>query len=197
MTTMLDLAPAAQRMAGLLDGVSDDRLSAPTPCPDYSLGDLLDHVGGLTIAFTAAAEKTALAGGPQSPSGDARRLGADWRARIGADLNRIADAWREPDAWTGMTQAGPIELPGEIAGIVALNELVVHGWDVARASGQPFECDTEALEACHAFVASFSGPGHEEDRAGGFGPVVDVPDDAPLLDRLIGLSGRDPNWSPT
>jgi hypothetical protein len=48
----------------------------------------------------------------------------------------------------------------------------------------------------HAFVSQFSEPGQEEARAGLFRPVVEVPDDAPLLDRVIGLTGRDPAWSP-
>ena len=95
-----------------------------------------------------------------------------------------------------MTRAGGIDLPGEIAGIVALNELVVHGWDVARASGQDYDVDPVSLEAAHGFVAQFSGPGQEASRAGLFGPVVDVAADAPLLDRVIGMSGRDPGWAP-
>jgi uncharacterized protein (TIGR03086 family) len=108
----------------------------------------------------------------------------------------LADAWRDPDAWTGMTKAGGVELPGEVAGLVALDELVIHGWDVARATGQAYDCDAPSLEAVQAFVSQFSEPGQEEMRAGLFGPVVEVPDDAPLLDRVIGLTGRDPAWSP-
>jgi uncharacterized protein (TIGR03086 family) len=95
-----------------------------------------------------------------------------------------------------MTRAGGFELPGEFAGIVALDELVIHGWDVARASGQPYDCDPGSVEAVMGFVTQFSGPGQEEAREGMFGPVVPVPDDAPLLDRVIGLTGRDPAWSP-
>lgn len=95
-----------------------------------------------------------------------------------------------------MTQAGGLELPGEVAGLVVLDELVIHGWDIARASGQPYECDPALLDAVHNFVAQFSEPGQEAAREGLFGPVVDVPDDAPLLDRVIGLTGRDPGWSP-
>ena len=94
-----------------------------------------------------------------------------------------------------MTQAGGIELPGEQAGIVALDELVLHGWDVARASGQPYEPDPALLEIVHDFVAQFSGPGMDEQREGLFGPEVEVPADAPLLDRVLGLAGRDPGWS--
>ena len=55
--TRVDLVPAARRLAVLVRAVPDERLANPTPCPAYTLGDLLDHVGGLAIAFTAAATK--------------------------------------------------------------------------------------------------------------------------------------------
>jgi uncharacterized protein (TIGR03086 family) len=193
--TLVDLGPAARRMGDLVRGVHDESLGAPTPCPAYTLGDLVEHVGGFAMAFAAAAAKAA-GTGDQAPSGDASRLGPDWRTRIPRDLDRLAVAWREPSAWTGMTRAGGVELPGEIAGVVALDELVIHGWDVARASGQAYEPDDSSLEVVLGFVEQFSVPGQEAARAGLFGPVVPVPDDAPLLDRVIGLSGRDPTWSP-
>ena len=193
---MLDLEPATRRMASLLAGIPDGDLDAPTPCPAYTLGDLVEHVGGLSLAFTAAASKETGELVDQAPSPDASRLGDDWRTRIPRDLDALAEAWREPAAWTGMTRAGGIDLPGEVAGLVALDELVIHGWDVARSSGQPYECDEASLEAVHGFVSQFSGPGQEASREGLFGPVVDVPADAPLLDRVIGMAGRDPGWSP-
>jgi len=193
----VDLEPAATRMAELVGNVTDEMLDAPTPCPDYILGDLLEHIGGMALAFTAAATKDTADTGAQGPSGDASRLGDDWRARIARDLAALADAWRDPAAWTGMTRAGGLDLPGEVAGLVVVDELVVHGWDVARASGQLYECDETLLDAAHGFVLQFSGPGQESSRTGLFGPVVEVPDDAPLLDRLVGLAGRDPSWSPS
>lgn len=134
--------------------------------------------------------------GSQAPDPDAARLGDDWRTGIPRQLAALAEAWQEPQAWTGMTRAGGVDLPGEVAGLVALDELVIHGWDVARASGQPYDPDPETLETVHGFVSQFSGPDQEEARAGLFGPVVGVPSDAPLLDRVIGLTGRDPHWSP-
>jgi uncharacterized protein (TIGR03086 family) len=194
-TTTIDLGPAADRLAELVRGVSDDQLDAPTPCPAYTLGDLVDHVGGFAQAFTAAAAKSREGSGEDGPSADGSRLTDDWRTRIPRDLEALARAWRDPEAWTGMTRAGGVDLPGEVAGLVALDELVVHGWDVARASGQPFECDPASLDAVHDFVAQFSDPGQEAARAGLFGPVVEVPDSAPELDRVIGLTGRDPKWS--
>ena len=78
---------------------------------------------------------------------------------------------------------------------MALDELVVHGWDVARASGQDFACDEASLEAVHGFVSQFSGPGQEAAREGLFGPEVAVPEAAPLVDRVIGMTGRQPGWS--
>jgi uncharacterized protein (TIGR03086 family) len=194
--TNVDLGPAARRMAELISGVPDELLDGPTPCPKYRLGDLVEHVGGLAQAFTAAATKAGGEAGSQAPSGDASRLPDDWRTRIPRDLDAMAAAWREPEAWTGMTQAGGVDLPGEAAGIVALDELVIHGWDVARASGQPYDCDEPSLEAVHGFVAQFSAPGQEEARGNLFGPVVPVPEDRPLLDRVVGLTGRDPAWAP-
>jgi uncharacterized protein (TIGR03086 family) len=193
--TQLDLAPAARRMATLVGGVSDGQLGGVTPCPAYTLGDLLDHVGGLAIAFTAAARKADLPGGSQGPSGDASRLEQGWRDRVTRDLDALASAWADPRAWTGTAVAGGVEMPAAVAALVALDELVVHGWDVARASGQHYDVDPASLEAVHGFVAQFSGPGQVESRAGLFGPVVPVPDDAPLLDRVLGMAGRDPNWS--
>jgi uncharacterized protein (TIGR03086 family) len=153
------------------------------------VGDLVEHIGGLALGFIGAAVKRPL-GSP--PSGDAARLPADWRTRIPADLHRMAAAWAEPDAWTGMTGAGGVDLPGEVAGVVALDELVVHGWDLAKATGQPAGYDGPGLDEVHGLVQQFRSSGID----GIFGPQVDLPDDRPLLDRILGVTGRDPAWSP-
>ncbi|SDW56465.1 TIGR03086 family protein [Amycolatopsis xylanica] len=188
---MIDLGPTAQRMAELLAGVKDDQLGLPTPCPDYTLGDLIDHIDGLTLAFTFAATKEKLPVDGDPPLGDGSRLGEDWRERIDGRLTALAAAWRVESAWQGMTTAGGFDLPGEIAGIIALDELVIHGWDVARAADLPYEPGAAEVAACAGFLA----PSAEDRKAGdAFGPVVPVPDDASEVDRLIGLSGRDPGW---
>ena len=193
---MIDLEPATRRTAALIAGIDDAALSAPTPCPAYTLGDLLDHVDGLAQAFTDAAAKRPPEGEATGPSGDASRLGTDWRTRIPERLAALGEAWRDPEAWTGMTQAGGIEMPGEIAGIVALDEVLAHGWDIARATGQPYEADREHVELCIQTM----GPQPGEERPVGddvaFGRPVPVADDAPPIDRLAGILGRDPAWTP-
>lgn len=184
-----DLGPAAQRMADLVAAVADDALDRPTPCERYTVGDLLDHIGGAVLAFTASASKRPLEGGP---SGEAANLGGDWRDRIPREVLTLAEAWRDPAAWTGMTRAGGIDLPGEVAGVVALDELVIHGWDLAKATNQAAGFEGPGLDAVYGMVQQFSSGGVE----GLFGPPVPVPDDAPLLDRILGLAGRDPSWAP-
>jgi uncharacterized protein (TIGR03086 family) len=192
----LDLTPAAQRLADLVRTISDDQLAGPTPCPAYRLGDLLDHVGGLSVAFTGAARKARGETAEQAGAGDAQRLGADWRTRIPEALDELATAWSDPAAWTGETRIAGFDTPAADAGVVALDELVIHGWDVARSLGRPYEADAASLTAVHDFVVQFAAPEARAAAAGLFGPVVEVPDDAPLLDRVLGLAGRDPSWTP-
>ncbi|MFC9555892.1 TIGR03086 family metal-binding protein [Rhodococcus sp. NPDC056960] len=190
---MFDLEPATDVMAALVRGVRDEQLTASTPCPQLTVGDLLDHVDGLSSAFTAAATKAPLDGGSQPPSADAARLGTEWRHRIPERLAALAVAWREDTAWRGMTKAGGLDLPADVAGAVAIDEIVVHGWDLAVATGQSFSCDTELLTAAYEFVKA-SAEQNPDGTPGLFGPPVEVPESAPLIERLIGLSGRDPRW---
>lgn len=62
---MLDLEPATRMLAQLVEGTKDDQLDAPTPCRDTTVGALLDHLDGLSVAFAAAADKSALDGPPR------------------------------------------------------------------------------------------------------------------------------------
>lgn len=197
MTTMLDLEPPARQLRKLLDGITDDQLVASTPCEGTTVGALLDHFLGLTRAFTNAArkEKGAMTGSPPpKPSGD--HLPPDWRARLPQQLEDLVNAWRAPAAWEGTAEAGGVTLPAEAMGTVVLDELVLHGWDLARGTGQPFEPDPASTRVVFGFTSAMSEPGEEASREGLFGPVVEVSPDAPTFDRALGLSGRDPYWRP-
>ncbi|PWN03214.1 TIGR03086 family protein [Nocardioides silvaticus] len=186
----IDFGPATTTMRGLVAAVTDDQLTWPTPCEKYTVGDLVDHVGGLALAFTAAARKEDLPGAEQGGSGDASRLEPAWRDRIDGSLAGLAEAWRDPAAYEGVAKAGGIEMPGPIAAAVALNEVVVHGWDLATALGRPFEVRDSDVAACMAFAEPFSTPESADQRGDAFGPVVPVPDAAPPLERLLGMMGR-------
>lgn len=189
---MLDLTPATDAVAGVVAAVRDDQLDGPTPCPQLTVAALLDHLDGLAQAFVAAAAKTPVDAGS---SVDATRLGDDWRTRIPARLAALAAAWQDDAAWTGTTAAGGVDLPGEVAGLVAVDEVVVHGWDLARATGQQLVLPDQVVDGALGFVRQAVAE-HPDGSPGLFGPPVAVPDDAPALDRLVGLAGRDRSWTP-
>ncbi|MGH1561767.1 TIGR03086 family metal-binding protein [Mumia sp. DW29H23] len=193
MDTLIDLRPPVHNVCALVGAVTDEDLSRPTPC-QYDVATLLDHLDGLALAFTLAAAKSddpRLAAAP-APSGGA--LAPGWRERVPQRLTALAEAWRDPAAWEGMATAGGVTMPAEVAGVVALDEVVLHGWDLARATGQPYDVDADTLAAVHRFVEESAQPEQAEAREGLFGPPVAVGEDAPLLDRVVALAGRSPAW---
>lgn len=189
MSDFTDLAPAAERVARLLADLPDERLADPTPSPGVTVGALIAHLQGLSVAFRRGAEKAPDAGPPpQAPSVPE----PDWRTALPAQLDALVEAWRAPGARHGVTSVGGVEMPAGAIAVVALDELVLPGWDLARATGRPYDPDPACVEACLGFVAAASRP---EGVPGLFGPPVPVAPDAPALDRLLGLSGRDPAWA--
>lgn len=191
-TARPDLGPTAAAVKAVVLGVRDEQLTDPTPCEGAPVGQLLDHLAGLTVAFRHSAAKTGGEITRNAPQASIGHLDPAWREKLPGRLDELAAAWREPGAWEGDAQAGGVTLPASVMGLVALNELLIHGWDVAVATGQPYQPERAALEACTAV--------YPDEQAGGspgmFGPRVPVPAGAPLLDRVVGLSGRDPHWTP-
>jgi uncharacterized protein (TIGR03086 family) len=87
-----------------------------------------------------------------------------------------------------------MEMPAPAVGAVALDEVVTHAWDLARALGQPFDADADAIAGAMEFIGPISEPGAP--RPPIFGPVVEVGDDASPMARFVALTGRDPEWQP-
>ena len=192
--THIDLEPAGHALLTAVAGVDDSQLELATPCRGRTVGELVQHLVGLTVAFRAAAAKELGPLTDSSPDADGWPAVEDgWRSALEAQVPALVHAWQADAAWEGMTQAGGVELPGEIGGLVALDELVLHGWDLARATGQTYQLDEQTAVACLEFVSGFDATG----TPGLFGPAVAVGDDAPLVDRLVARSGRDPGWVPT
>jgi uncharacterized protein (TIGR03086 family) len=186
MTIPYDLGPAAAQVATLADGVADDRLGDPTPCPGWSVATVLDHFIKLTDAFTDGARKVVRTDTPE-PVPD---LPPGWRDLLRTRLADLADAWRDPAAWDGDATVAGVTLSGELTAAVVTDELIVHGWDLARATGQPFSADPASLRAALVFAEKFSGM-----EGGPFGSPLPTPPDASDLDRLLGYTGRDKNWT--
>lgn len=193
----IDLGPAARQLAQLVSNVTDGQRAAPTPCPRYQVADLVEHIGTMARAFAAAARKDT---GPltnQQPAGDGAQLPADWRTRIPADLVTLAEAWSGPGAWEGMTRIAGTDSPADMVGATVADELVVHGWDLAQATGQPYQPDPAAVGAARTFLDLFASPDAPAGDDVAFGPARPAPAGATPLDQVLCLAGRDLSWSPT
>lgn len=182
---MFDLGPAAREMSRLVSGVRDDQLDYPTPCLDWTVADLLAHVHQFATVFTHNARKRQA----RSPE----ELLEDWRVAIPDQLDELAHAWREESAWRGRVSAGGVDMESPDNAVVAMEELTVHGWDLALATGQEIRVDDARLDQVDRFFELFA-----DQLATGeapYGPAVSAPESATRLERTVARTGRDPLWA--
>jgi uncharacterized protein (TIGR03086 family) len=184
-TRPIDLAPAAAPLAALVTATDDDGLDAPTPCADWSVADLLDHLDVVAGGFAA------LAHGDDDPGTGTGPWEAGRRNALATRIGAMAEAWRDPAAWEGTAGApGGPELPRPTWALIGLTELVVHGWDLTRALGRPApELPEETLRACLDHVTVFV-PGAPLPEL--WGDPVTPGTDAGMLDRIVAVTGRTP-----
>jgi uncharacterized protein (TIGR03086 family) len=186
----LDFDPPVRQLRSLLLGIDEDELTDRTPCGDWTVAALLVHIMGVSWAFTQAAKKVTGAPGTAGPPPrpDPADLPTHWRSRMPVLIEELAAAWREPTAWTGTSQVGGATMPAATIGAFGMNELVMHSWDLAKATGQDYAADPRILEALIELLS--------QAPAGAFGPPVDVSEEESLLDQAVALAGRDPHWHP-
>jgi uncharacterized protein (TIGR03086 family) len=187
------LPAAVAPISALIRAVDPARLDAPTPCTDYTVRDLLNHLlfWGPVLA---AAGRHDTAARPAESEADVDLVVGEWPESLNAVFADVADAWGDVEAWEGTTSMGGSgSLPAAMVGGIAVGELVVHGWDLGRALGLEPAWDPDVLTVVHAGVLATAETGRE---MGVYGAAVPVPEEAPVLDRLLGLTGRDPHWTP-
>ncbi|MFE7722713.1 TIGR03086 family metal-binding protein [Nocardia rhizosphaerihabitans] len=185
------VARAAEPLSKLLRTIEPDRLTAPTPCAEFDVRALLNHLLFWGPSLIGAARKEAVAP-PAAAESDVDLTEGDWPAALDTQLDDLATAWRNPDAWQGVTHmGGPMELPAPLVGGMVVGELIVHTWDLARALGTTVDWDDALLRYAHDETAATADQGRQ---MGIYGPEIPVAPDAPLLDRILGLTGRDPAW---
>lgn len=184
------LSAAAVEMAHLVKGLDEAQFSLPTPCDDYTVRQLVNHL----IAWCPVVEAIGI-GMPLAPGRPDERvdyLAGDWRGRFLASLDRIRDSWQRDTPWEGNTELGFANVPSVIIGEKTLLEYVLHGWDLATATGQKLACDPKTSAAALRVTLNTAAMSR---KSGMFKPEVAVPRTAPVLDQALGASGRDPNWA--
>jgi uncharacterized protein (TIGR03086 family) len=182
---------AVASTAAIVKGVRADQMAAPTPCAEWDVRTLVNHVLG-TLWLSEALFTDAAPRHPMAPGGvPGSDLAGDDPAAAYAEASAAALA----AAGTGDTltrlHVTPLgDMPGPVlAGFTTL-DILVHGWDLARATGQPAAL-ADPL-AGHVLAFAHQALAEEEHRAGRIGPAVAVPGDAPVTDRLAGFLGRQP-----
>jgi uncharacterized protein (TIGR03086 family) len=175
------------KTADVVAGVQPEQAGLPTPCADYDVRALVNHIVGWGQVFAAAANGEQFEGDPTTYS--ASDL-ADAAQTFRQSAQSMVTGWRAGGADRKVRITG-----GEVPAAMALNltaiEFLTHAWDLATATGQPVPfSDGEAAavlaRAESSLTSDFRGDGKP------FGPVVEVPANAPAIDRLAGFMGRRP-----
>jgi uncharacterized protein (TIGR03086 family) len=173
------------KTATLVAGVTPDAYDRPTPCPDYDVRALVNHINGWVRAFAAGAN-----GGTYDGDPGAYESGDDPGAEFRAAADDVVSGWRTHGTERTVGLGGG-ELPGQMVLHMTIMEYLTHGWDLATATRQPVPYTEEEAEAALERAQATLPP---EYRGEGkpFGDVVDVPGTAPAIDRFVGFLGRDP-----
>ena len=183
----LETYEKAMRAAdGVIRGIAPEQYSAPTPCDEWDVRELVNHMVFGNWMFARAA------------SGERVRVDDDLPDMVGDDpvvafrdsADAVVAAWRTPGAAEAICHLPFADLPGMAAMRIHFKDVVVHTWDLARATGQNDEIDpqlaSEALEISRRVVND------EMRELGAFKPAVDVGDDSPVHHQLVGFLGRTP-----
>jgi uncharacterized protein (TIGR03086 family) len=185
---MIEFEPACSQMNEVLSGIGEEALTRASPCTDYSVGDLIDHVDQVARLFTALArhDPGEMANTPADPRTE--HLGPEWKDTVPQHVWILGQAWHDSAAWQGDAPL-PGDLSNQTWGKIALTELVVHGWDIARATDQPFDLSEDTLRPCLDHVTAFL-PGSPFPAL--WGPATQVAAGATLLDQIVAVTGRTP-----
>ncbi|MFI9049571.1 TIGR03086 family metal-binding protein [Streptomyces sp. NPDC053427] len=183
---LLDAAAAAA--LPVLRGVRDDQLDRRTPCAEYDVRALLNHLFQVIVEFQALAAKKD-ADFSRTPDRIAE-YGAQWPDRLSEETARLVEAWAAPGAEEGLS--GGMQLPARIVGGMVLLDLTVHAWDVARATGQTYAPAAGCLAELRSLVAQMSPTARKMNV---FAAPVPVPPGASDIEGLLAETGRDPHWT--
>jgi len=163
----------------VVGGIDPDRLEDATPCADFTVRNVLEHMIGGATAFAAAFRGEE----PAAPVLD------DPLARFGPALTDLADAISGPGA-LDRTVAAPFgEVPGETFARFVVLDGLVHGWDMATATGQAYDPPAELVEAVDAFAHDALDPLRDGQT---FADAIEPGPEATPIEALAAYTGRRP-----
>jgi uncharacterized protein (TIGR03086 family) len=180
-------ARAVERTRPVVAGIKRDQLSDPTPCSDWDVRTLFNHLIGGFVTFGSAAEGRAvdLASPDDHAAGDLVEVYDQTSSEARAAFAAPGALEREFTLTSGKT-------PGSVVLGLALADAVVHGWDLARATGQEIVIDDDIGEALYGMTSSMMQPNGSYPRGDSFADPVEVGPDATSGEKLLAYLGRTP-----
>lgn len=182
--TLVDrIHDALDTTGAIVSGIDDTHLGLPSLCPGWDVGFELNHlVGGLRI-FAAELTHT-------DPGGDHHDdwLGTQHRTAFAAAATLDRDAWSRPDALDTTVRLGFGPVPGPMAALIHLTEILVHGIDLAVVTGQRHLIDEQQADYLLTVMHSMDFDAFR--RPGMFGPARPSSADAAAHQRLLAFLGR-------
>ncbi|MTE11822.1 TIGR03086 family metal-binding protein [Nocardia aurantiaca] len=184
------LERAIAQMGDVIAAITPDQASLPTPCENWHVRRLVDHIVGQILRDFA----TAARGGTPDWGAPHDAVGADWAAEFRSRAQPLLEIWRAADLERPVPGMGG-EAPLRGRADQQITEFAMHAWDLTRATGQRRTLDPELAEhgltwSKQVLKPEFRGPGKA------FGIEVPIAADAPAYDRLAAWFGRDPGWRP-
>ena len=180
-----DLARASAATGDLIDRIGADQWASPTPCTEWTVRDVVNHLVGLNLVFVAMFEESPM------PERGTDRLGAD----PAEAYHRSAQALLVAAAGPGVLERSQETSVGVATGAERLRwriaDLLTHGWDLVQATGVVAELPDDLAEQALAFARAQL-PG--QPRAGRFADPQQIADDAPAIERLAAFTGRPVPW---
>jgi uncharacterized protein (TIGR03086 family) len=184
---MTEAADAAARTVG---NVQAGQFGDSTPCTEWDVHTLLNHL----ILWTSYSAERRAHGESVSEELMAKDFAAEpgFAAAYRAQLDRALAAWADPAAWERDLNVMGSATPAADVAALLIAETVLHAWDLAVATGQSY---TVGDKAAAAALASVEANAELFRQYKGFAEPVPAPAGAPVLDRVLALSGRDPDWT--
>jgi uncharacterized protein (TIGR03086 family) len=159
-----------------------DQMALATPCPEWDVRAMLNHIFGTGWTFTFVNQDQTEGEG----AGD--NVGDDPVSALAQLSTANVASWRRPGALGGDRVYPFGAFPAEAALMINIGEIALHAWDLARAIGQDAIIDPEVATAVYEFYRQI--PIAEYRAQGEFGPEISVPESAAVQDRLLGYLGR-------
>ena len=173
---------AAAAATKVVTDITDEQFGLPTPCTEWTVRNVLNHL------VTGNLMTVAIVGGKSHPDRTVDRLGADPKAVFATSLEQARAALAQPGLMERVVTTPMGEAPGSVLADMRVAELVVHAWDLARATGQPTDIEPELAAVVRQKWETQLG-----DRPRAMTPFADpqpVSDDATAADRLAAYLGR-------